>query len=123
MVLKLSPLFHTSTSFALLASYPSLLFLQMDLLIRMGANVNGYDCDAIEKIVLERRPPLSPYYNPKFVPHEKRPLSHASTIGDMDIVKLLLRYGAIVTEPDVRLLIIPIGSILTSSLSLGTCCD
>lgn len=64
--------------------------------------MNGYDCEAVEKIILDRKPPLSPYYNPKFVSHEKRPLSHASALGDMEIVKLLLRHGAIVTEPDVR---------------------
>lgn len=71
----------------------------------MGANVNGLQGEDLKKTILERKPPLVleqfVEMKPKRVKPTKRPLMHAITKQRKDIVALLLRNGAIVTEHEV----------------------
>ncbi|KAL6073760.1 hypothetical protein QOT17_004758 [Balamuthia mandrillaris] len=71
------------------------------LLLMMGADPNGAPAETVERIVIERRPPLEDIRVPP-VALRHRPLMQACWGGHVHIVKLLLQYYAKVTDDEIN---------------------
>jgi len=73
----------------------------IELLVGLGASVNGEESETVEKTIIERRPPIwddSPY---ECISREDRPLYNACHSGQKEAVEYLLQNGAIVQDEDV----------------------
>jgi len=80
-----------------------------EILVKLGASVNGEKGPWVEKLVMERKPALvlNQYKElyPKDIPNESRPLYRAIRAGNKEMVAFLLNYGATVSDDDVNLAI------------------
>lgn len=75
----------------------------VELLLGLGANVNGEESETVEKVILERKPSkwdtTTPY---EYISREDRPLYIACHNGQREVAEYFLQMGAIVQDEDVR---------------------